>query len=82
MNCISFFSFLVFSVYKDVKSNHYLLFLEIFFDLEMMISDLCARCINYTFILDISEIAETIYIWVLPKGSESVLLSAFIKYTL
>ena len=39
-----------------------------------------ARSVNYTFILDMSEILDNIYIWVFSVNSESVLLSALVKY--
>ena len=38
--------------------------------------------INYTFILDMSEILDNIYICEFPINSESVLLLALVKYTL
>ena len=33
-----------------------------------------ARPVNYTFILDMAEILDNIYIWVFPINSENVLL--------
>ena len=59
------FSFLVFSVDKNPKSKHYLLFLEIFPDLECYSSGLqiiYVRSVNCTFTLDMSEILGNIYI--------------------
>ena len=57
--------FLVFSVYKYLKSNHYLLFLAIFPCLEMIqflpVNYICQVCKLY-FILDMSEILGNIYI--------------------
>ena len=41
-----------------------------------------ARSVNYTFILDMSEILDNIYIWVFSINSESVLLLALVKYML
>ena len=41
-----------------------------------------AKSINYTLILDMSEILDSIYIWVLLENSGSVLLIAFVKYML
>ena len=41
-----------------------------------------ARSVNYTFILDMSEILGNIYIWVFSINSESVLLLALVKYML
>ena len=72
------FRFLVFSIYKNPKSNHHLLFLVIFLDLEM----LQFWSVNYTFILDMSSNLDNIYIWVFLVNCESVLLLAFVKYML
>ena len=36
--------------------------------------------VNYTFILDMSEILDNIYIWVFLVNTESVLLLALVKY--
>ena len=36
--------------------------------------------VNYTFILDMSEILDNIYIWVLLANTESVLLVALVRY--
>ena len=55
-----------------------LLFLAIFPDLEM----LKFWSVNYTFILDMSEILDNIYIWVFLVNIESVLLLALVKYML
>ena len=55
-----------------------MLFLAIFPDLEM----LKFWSVNYTFILDMSEIFDNIYIWVFSVNSESVLLLALVKYML
>ena len=41
-----------------------------------------ARSINHTFILDLSEILDNIYIWVFLVNSESVLLLTFVKHML
>ena len=41
-----------------------------------------ARSVNYTFILDMSEILDNIYIWVFSINTESVLLLALVKYML
>ena len=41
-----------------------------------------ARSLNYTFILDMSEILDNIYIWVFLVNIESVLLLALVKYML
>ena len=41
-----------------------------------------ARSVNYTFILDMSEILDNIYIWVFLVNIESVLLLALVKYML
>ena len=41
-----------------------------------------AKSVNYTFVLDMSEILDNIYIWVFLVNSESVLLLAFVKYML
>ena len=41
-----------------------------------------ARSVNYIFILDISQILDNTYIWVLLVNSESILLLAFVKYML
>ena len=41
-----------------------------------------AKSINYTLILDMSEILDSIYIWVLLENSGSDLLIAFAKYML
>ena len=38
--------------------------------------------VNNTFILDMSEILDNIYIWVFLVNSESVLLLTFVKYML
>ena len=38
--------------------------------------------VNYTFILDMSQILGNIYIWVFSINSESVLLLALVKYML
>ena len=38
--------------------------------------------VSYTFILDISEILENIYIWVFLVNHESVLHLTFVKYRL
>ena len=72
------FIFLVFGVYKNLKSNHYLLFLAIFPDMEM----LQFWSVNYTFILDTSEILGNIYICVFLLNRKSVLLLDFVKYML
>ena len=75
--------FLVFSVYKNPKSNHHLLFLAIFPDMEMFWSvNYIWQVCNYTFILDMSSILDNIYIWVFLVNSESILLLAFVKYML
>ena len=41
-----------------------------------------ARCLNYTFRLEVSEIIIKIYIGVFSVNSESVFLLAFVKGTL
>ena len=41
-----------------------------------------ARPVNYTFILDMAEILDNIYIWVFSINSESVLLLVLVKYML
>ena len=41
-----------------------------------------ARPVNYTFILDMAEILDNIYIWVFSINSENVLLLALVKYML
>ena len=41
-----------------------------------------ARPVNYTFILDMAEILDNIYIWVFSINSESVLHLALVKYML
>ena len=41
-----------------------------------------ARPVNYTFILDMAEILDNIYIWVFSINSENVLLLALVKYIL
>ena len=75
------FSFLVLSLYKNPKSNHYLIFLAIFPELEMLqFWFIYARSVNYTFILDMSEILDNTYIWMFLVNSESVL--AFVRYML
>ena len=38
--------------------------------------------VNYSFIFDMSEILDNIYVWVVLVISESVLLLAFVKYML
>ena len=79
------FIFLVFSVYKNLNSNHHLLYLTILPDLEVMqsssVSYICQVCKLY-FILDMSKILDDIYIWVSFVNSESVLILAFVKYNL
>ena len=81
----SVFSFLVSSFFKNLKSNHHLLFLAIFPDLEM----LQFWFVNYKwqfcklfYILDMSEILDNIYVWVFLVNSKSVLILSFVKYTL
>ena len=41
-----------------------------------------ARSVNYALVLDMSEILNNIYIWVILVNSESVLLLALVKYML
>ena len=41
-----------------------------------------ARSVNYTFILEMSQILNNIYIWVFLVNIESVLLLALVKYML
>ena len=81
----SVFSFLSFSFLKNLKSNHHLLFAAIFPDLKMLqfwfvyyIRQFC----KLFYFLDMSEILDNIYIWVLLLNSKSILLLSFVKYTL
>ena len=78
------FSFLVFSVYKNFKYNHHLLFLAVFPDLKMVLFwsvNYKSSSVNYNFILDMSKILDNIYISVSLVKSESVLILSLGKYT-
>ena len=61
-----------------------MLFLAIFLVLEMLKfwSVNYVRSVNYTFILNMSEILDNIYIWVFPIKSKSVLLLVLVEYML
>ena len=70
-------SFLVFSVYKNLRPNHILLFLGILPDPEMIVLlSKCLACKLY-FYFSMSQILNRIYIWVLLVNNESALLFYF-----
>ena len=64
------FSFLVFSVYKNIKSNH-LLRLAIFPDLEMIqfwsVNYVCQVCKLYSYFVHAQKFAQFLYFSVFSK---------------
>ena len=60
------FSFLIFSVYKDPKFNHYLLFLANFPDLEMLqfwsVNYTCQVCKLYFYFGHVRNVGQYLYL--------------------
>ena len=65
------FSFLVFSVYKNPKSNHHLLFLAIFPDLEMLqflsVNYICQVCKLYFYFGHVQNFGQYLYLSICIK---------------
>ena len=65
------FSFLIFSVYKNLKSNHNLFFLAIFPDLAMIqfwsVNDICLVCKLYFYFGHVSNFGQSLYLSVFSE---------------
>ena len=79
------FSFLVFSVCKNLKSNHCVLFIAIFPDLVMLqfwsVNYICQLSKLCFYFRHVRNFGQHLYLSVLVN-SESVVLLAFMKYIL